>query len=268
MNPVVVVPGDLFFIPAASGGFIVGVVSDLNTSERTVRCIFGDVECAVEEMSVDLTQISSGSRFVRIHVEDPEVTAVAHFLVKELEITPAAACGVLSNISTESGFNPYALGDGGTSFGICQWHNERWDDLVDFCDRNDYRWQAFDSQLHFLKHELISGYPDLLDILRYNNNDKESAYTAGYSFCTLFERPNMADIQASGRGMNAKNSFYDKLFRAYQDDTILLDEFLLLDDDILEPTETEERNSIVNASAAPVELASTSIVSTKEPVVS
>ena len=68
--------------------------------------------------------------------------------------------------------------------------------------------------------------------------------------------------------MNAKNSFYDKLFRAYQDDTILLDEFLLLDDDILEPTETEERNSIVNAPAAPVELASTSIVSTKEPVVS
>ena len=245
MNPVIVVPGDLFFIPAASGGFIVGVVSDLNTSERTVQCIFGDVECAVEEMSVDLTQISSGSRFVRIHVEDPEVTAVAHFLVKELEITPAAACGVLSNISTESGFNPYALGDGGTSFGICQWHNERWDDLVDFCDSNDFRWQAFDSQLHFLKYELISEYPDLLDILRYNNNDKESAYTAGYSFCTLFERPNMADIQASGRGMNAKNSFYDKLFRAYQDDTILLDEFLLLDEDIEELLETEERDFLL-----------------------
>ena len=140
--------------------------------------------------------------------------------------------------------------------------------MVDFCDRNDYRWQAFDSQLHFLKYELISEYPDLLDILRYNNNDKESAYTAGYSFCTLFERPNMADIQASGRGMNAKNSFYDKLFRAYQDDTILLDEFLLLDEDLEATLDADERDSVVNAAGASVELSSTSIVSAEKPVVS
>ena len=38
----------------------------------------------------------------------------------------AAACGVLTNIQCESSFNPEVLGDGGTSYVICQWHNERW----------------------------------------------------------------------------------------------------------------------------------------------
>ena len=29
-------------------------------------------------------------------------------------------------IQHESSFNTQALGDGGTSYGICQWHNGRW----------------------------------------------------------------------------------------------------------------------------------------------
>ena len=44
----------------------------------------------------------------------------------------AAICGILANIEHESGFSTTALGDGGTSYGLCQWHNSRWDNLNNF----------------------------------------------------------------------------------------------------------------------------------------
>ena len=51
------------------------------------------------------------------------------YLTEELGFNTAAACGVLANIEAESGFNPNIYGDGGTSYGICQWHAERMTNL-------------------------------------------------------------------------------------------------------------------------------------------
>ncbi len=40
-------------------------------------------------------------------------------------LTRAQAAGIAGNLVFESGFNPNAVGDGGTSFGIAQWHSGR-----------------------------------------------------------------------------------------------------------------------------------------------
>lgn len=51
-------------------------------------------------------------------------------------LNAAAGIGVAANIKHESNFRTSAVGDNGTSFGICQWHlgrgeaMKRWQDLI------------------------------------------------------------------------------------------------------------------------------------------
>lgn len=51
--------------------------------------------------------------------------SVFEFLTTELGLNSAAACGVLANIEAESNFILTSYGDGGTSYGLCQWHDGR-----------------------------------------------------------------------------------------------------------------------------------------------
>ena len=52
--------------------------------------------------------------------ESSNTTIVFNYLVDELKMNSAAACGVLANIYYESGFDPHMEGDNNTSYGICQ----------------------------------------------------------------------------------------------------------------------------------------------------
>ena len=63
----------------------------------------------------------------------PEVmNTVYSWLRNDMGFNHAAACGVLANIQYESGANPGAVGDGGTSYGLCQWHNSRCRSLIGY----------------------------------------------------------------------------------------------------------------------------------------
>lgn len=67
------------------------------------------------------------------------------------------AAGVVGNLERESSLDPEAKGDKDafgnyTSFGIAQWHNERFTDLKDFAGSRDYR--DLGVQADFLVHEL------------------------------------------------------------------------------------------------------------------
>ncbi len=225
-----ILEGDLIFIPKADNTYVVGIVSYVDPKEEIIHCIFGDVECAVAEMTVDLTQVPDTTGFVRIYVPDKELTALANYMIKEIGTTPAAACGILSNMNSESKFNSCALGDYGTSFGLCQWHERRWDNLIEYCDREGYDWKSFMGQLCFLKFELENFYPDLLNILQNNENDRNSAYAAGYYFCLDYERPKEMDAACENRGYLARNTFYNRLMNAR-----LFDEESVLDDEIEVP---------------------------------
>ena len=89
---------------------------------------------------------------------------------------------VLSNIIAESGFDPNVIGDGGTSYGLCQWHEGRWDNLKSFTNE----WRTPAGQLQFLIHELKTGYSGLYSSLLAGSG---SAYDLANRYCTEFEVP-------------------------------------------------------------------------------
>lgn len=70
--------------------------------------------------------------------------------------TPTSAAGIVGNLQGESGdgLNTRASGDGGTSHGIAQWHNDRWTSLVSWA--NSKGWDPFGlgTQEQYLAKEL------------------------------------------------------------------------------------------------------------------
>ena len=140
---------------------------------------------------------------------------VFEFLVKKLKLNYAAACGVLANIVYESNFNPHAIGDGGTSYGLCQWHLGRYTALVKFCKEHDLSYGSVEGQMRYLEYELEHGYSHVLDYLRSVPNTAEGAFRAGYYWCFHYERPAYVYQQSNLRGNAAKNSYWPR-FRNYR----------------------------------------------------
>lgn len=138
------------------------------------------------------------------------VQTIYNFLIGEMNLNSAAACGVLANIEKESNFNPNLYGDSGSSYGICQWHNGRFENLKNFCDKNGYSWKTLEGQLYFLKYELetqksTTGY--ILDKLNVPNT-AEGAYTAAYNWCYYFERPSNKVAKSEARGETARDIYW------------------------------------------------------------
>ena len=141
-----------------------------------------------------------------------EATKVIYqYLRKEMQLNHAAASGVLANIQCESVFNPLALGDGGTSYGICQWHNGRFRALISFCNSKDLDYNTLEGQLAYLQHELTNSYPGVLSYIEGVEDTKQGAYDAAYYWCMHFEIPNDTVNRSIQRGNLAKE-YYDKDF--------------------------------------------------------
>lgn len=143
---------------------------------------------------------------------------IYEFCIKELKLNNAGACGVLANIEAESNFNPNLYGDGGDSYGICQWNLSRFDNLKSFCNKNGYNWKTLNGQLYFLKYELTYNKSDtgyILDKLKNVSNTASGAYTAGYDWCYYFERPANKAAKSESRGYKAQNTYWPE-FKNYK----------------------------------------------------
>ena len=134
------------------------------------------------------------------------------FLRNEMGLNHAAACGVLGNIQLESNFSPLALGDGGTSYGICQWHLGRCSALMNFCKKNGYDYNTLEGQLYYLQFELESAYSNVYSYIQSVPDTKQGAYNAAYYFCLYFESPNNANQRGQQRGNLAMNDFFNRDF--------------------------------------------------------
>ena len=115
----------------------------------------------------------------------------------------------------ESTFEPLTVGDMGTSFGLCQWHDQRWDDLVEFCETMGYDWTTSEGQLWFLKYELENTYFPVLERLRMCEDSAYGAYEAAYYFCYMYENPTGVEEKSVDRGNFAYNSVYEKVLNNY-----------------------------------------------------
>lgn len=115
------------------------------------------------------------------------------------------ACGIAGNIQVESsGFNYTAIGDHGTSYGLCQWHNNRWGNLYGYCEQIGVSPNTPEGQVKFLVYELNTDYAPVYETIsspEYANDiDKIATY-----FCKNFEIPANKDTVCPKRAQNARN---------------------------------------------------------------
>ena len=201
------VPGDLFFF---EGMGHIGIVT--NVSDTSIEVTHGNSS----ENNV-MASLMSADGYMNhgtiVHVEYPsDEKAIFYFLTEHMGMEASAACGVIANIEYESNFNPNALGDGGTSYGICQWHNpSRWDQLIAFCDLNGLDWETMDGQLYYLEYEITQGGESntgIYNALMSQPDTGQGAYQAGYEWCVRFERPDDAESKGISRGTSARDKWY------------------------------------------------------------
>ena len=142
--------------------------------------------------------------------ESSNTTIVFNYLVDELKMNSAAACGVLANIYYESGFDPHMEGDNNTSYGICQWHADRKTNLINFCKSNNLDYTTLEGQLAFLKYELVNSYSKIFNYMLDEKNTADGAYDAGWYWCYNFEVPANRETVSVTRGNLAKNTYWEQ----------------------------------------------------------
>ena len=135
---------------------------------------------------------------------------IFNFLINEMKLNRAATMGVMANIYFESSYRPVIDGDGGTSFGICQWHAGRKTNLINWCSEHNLDYTTLEGQLRFLQYELPTSYPSVDSYIRQVENTADGAYDAAYYFCFNFEAPANRTAQSTKRGNYAKDTLFPK----------------------------------------------------------
>ncbi len=135
---------------------------------------------------------------------------IFNFLINDMKLNRAAAMGVMANIYYESGYRPVIDGDGGTSYGICQWHAGRKTNLINWCNENGLDYNTLEGQLKFLQYELPTRYPSVDSYIRQVENTADGAYDAAYYFCFNFEAPANRTAQSTKRGNYARDTLFPK----------------------------------------------------------
>ena len=148
---------------------------------------------------------------------------VFDYLTTELNLSDAAACGVLANIEHESAFQPTIFGDKGTSYGLCQWHNERFSALRGYCTALGLDYRTVQGQMAYLKYELGNKYTSLLLSLQAIDNTPDGAYRAAHMWCIQFERPSNMQVKAAQRGDLARGKYWPR-YNNYQPIVMVLPE--------------------------------------------
>jgi hypothetical protein len=104
---------------------------------------------------------------------------------KDAGYSDAAVEGIRRNIMRESKGDPHAIGDNGSSFGLFQLHNTRWDDLKHWSAKQKKAWKDSDTQVAFALDEVQTKYPDLASHLK----GTQSADAAEKAWKDIYERP-------------------------------------------------------------------------------
>jgi hypothetical protein len=112
-----------------------------------------------------------------------------------LGYNPVQIAGIVGNLQAESGLNPTATGDNGTSYGLAQWHNDRWDALNKFAANNGTQPSDPLTQARFIDFELKNNEPTAYSALQRVANAQ--AFASGQPFGG--PSPRQATQMAAGR---------------------------------------------------------------------
>lgn len=130
-------------------------------------------------------------------------------LLKAAGLNTAAACGVLANIDNESGFNPGSVGDSGTSYGLCQWHNSRKTGVMNYCKQKYGDTASLKGQVEYFFQEVGSGgYGSFnMPFLTSVPNTTQGAYDVAHKMCINYEVPSNKESKAVSRGNLAVQTY-------------------------------------------------------------
>jgi murein DD-endopeptidase MepM/ murein hydrolase activator NlpD/LAS superfamily LD-carboxypeptidase LdcB len=155
--------------------------------------------------SNDLKPFVDISRTKPIKISEGELSNSKDIIdfLKEKGLSEEQASGIAGNLFIESRFKTDALGDNGTSFGLAQWHANRWDNLKEFIRDNDYDINSINGQLEFLWYELKNEYSSVLVELKKTYTPADAATV----FASKYEKP--ASKNYSNRVKSAED-LYEK----------------------------------------------------------
>lgn len=207
-----------------------------------ISCLFSEIPVLASSAAPVVSYKSTAEDVLAVNSNAKEIY---HFLIYNMGLNSAAACGILANIRRESYFNPDQLGDNDTSYGICQWHDTapgvgRYTNLINWCTANGYDYTLLDGQLHFLQYELSQNDPTILhngkiiyDYMLTVENTPEGAYTAGYYWCDTFEVPFSNNPQrrmeeCDARGTLARDTYWPAYCEPTVDDAVIVAEGIRL----------------------------------------
>lgn len=162
----------------------------------------------------------------------------------------AACYGILVNIQKESNFRPTALGDKGTSYGICQWHNgkvKRWDRMKNWCQENHLDDTSIEGQTSFIIYELKKHYPSTYKYLLAVENTEDGAYNAAYRWCYYYEVPANKAASSEKRGNLARAKFQaESVVESHPEEwnNVTIDTEPFVDEPIPEPEPVKEPDPI------------------------
>lgn len=139
-------------------------------------------------------------------ISNSNAKTIARLLSEYEGVTAGGAIGIIANIHHESTFRANAVGDRGTSFGICQWHYGRGDNMKAHCiNYNGVSWDNnLSGQVDYLIHELKNSYKSTWEKVTTAPNTLEGAKSVAEYFCIHFEIPADKYNKAKDRAATAE----------------------------------------------------------------
>lgn len=116
--------------------------------------------------------------------QSKKAASYANYLTNngKIKLTRIAAAGVVGNFMSESGLNTTRVGDHGTSYGLGQWHNDRWDNLKSFASSNGLDINDPKTQLDFAVNELGTKYKGVLNDINNASTPQEAARIFAFNY--------------------------------------------------------------------------------------
>lgn len=152
------------------------------------------------------SQYGGGDQVFNTDKLDSKPREIVEYLTNK-GLSTAAAVGIIANMHYETvpegSFNTASVGDHGTSFGICQWHNNRGTAMKNMAGSN---WKNnLTGQLNYLWYELNHGYSGVLSSLKKVQNTEAGARQAADIFVRRFEIPANVNVQSQIRQNKASD---------------------------------------------------------------
>lgn len=193
----------VFAQSATSDSADASLIVDLWTN--TVSSWYQDSSTQFINMSASVVAATSssqtGSSVTAANIDVTANAKIAFEFLRAQGLSAAATCGILGNIKAESNFRTDAVGDHGTSFGICQWHAGRGNNMKAAVGAN---WSVnLTGQLNFLLTELRSGYKKCYSLICEVPDTEDGVKRAADVFVRKFEVPADVDNQSLKRQANA-----------------------------------------------------------------